>query len=426
MRGRTANQVSARKVAGRLAAIAAIIPVLAFSFAPSRAAFAQSGGTVVADGLTNPGPVAIGDDGSIYVAESGTGGSEKITTPGENGQPGESGTRGYTAQITKIAPDGTKTVVAKNLPSIMGGEGPSGASDLAYANGALWAVWYGTPEGVTPIPGEGALLRIDPSTGISQTVASITGFEVKNNPDPNAVDSNPYGVSVGSDNMVYVADAGGNDVLKVDPNSGAVSLVAVIPGIPVPKAMQQPGGNPERGGKQELDPVPTGVQMGADGALYVSLLSGGPFPPGAAKIERVTLDGKVTDAVTGLTMLTDIKPGPDGSWYVNQFNQFDLSANPPGPVPGTGQVLRIGPGGDRQVILTGLNFVQKIAVDAEGNVIASVGPQVMRFAPMPGVTPGMPRTGQDMSADLLYVAAFGMLLLAAGAGVRKFAVRRSS
>ncbi len=32
--------------------------------------------------------------------------------------------------------------------------------------------------------------------------------------------------------MVYVADAGGNDIIKVDPTTGETSVLAVIPGLP--------------------------------------------------------------------------------------------------------------------------------------------------------------------------------------------------
>ena len=92
-----------------------------------------------------------------------------------------------------------------------------------------------------------------------------------------------------------------------------------------------PGDNPDRGGANEIDPVPTNLAFGPDGALYASLLTGGPFPPGASKVLRVTMDGKVSDVAPGLTMLTDVKHGPDGNWYVAQFAEFSFTSNPPWP-----------------------------------------------------------------------------------------------
>jgi len=38
---------------------------------------------------------------------------------------------------------------------------------------------------------------------------------------------------------------------------------------------------------QPTDPVPTGLARGPDGALYVGLLTGVPFAPGAASVYRV-------------------------------------------------------------------------------------------------------------------------------------------
>jgi sugar lactone lactonase YvrE len=296
---------------------------------------------------------------------------------------------------------------------------------LIYAGGALWAVTGGTLQAPFPITGTGALVRIDPATGANTVVADIQGFEKQNNPEAFAVDSNPYGLALGPDGMVYVADAGGNDIVRVNPTSGAVSLLAVIPGITLPPGMAPPGGNPDRGGANELDPVPTGAAFGPDGALYASLLTGGPFPPGAAKVVRVTMDGKVSDAVPGLTMLTDIKLGPDGAWYVVQFAEFNFQSDPPGPVPGSGQVLRLKANGQQEVVAGGLMFPNKIAFDTTGNlyvttnsVIPGAG-QVVRYSAMGGVLPGMPRTGTAANWGVLLALASALALAAVGVGLRR-------
>ena len=422
--------LGARKRVGPLVSVITGVLMLLMAFSPGGSAFAQGmqpGVTGVAGGLTNPGPVALGDDGSVYVAEAGMGGAEKFSDP-EAG----SGTRGTTGQITRIGADGSRTVIARNLPSTMSEEGASGASDMIYGNGALWAVWAGAPPGLQRLPLEGSLVRIDLNTGEARAVADLVGFEAKNNPDPNQVDSNPYGLTLGPDGMVYVADAGGNDVLKVDPNTGQVSLVAVIPGLPVPAEQEQPGGNPERGGKQELDPVPTAVQFGPDGALYVSLLSGAPFPTGASRVVRVTMDGKVSDAVPGLTMTTDLDKGPGGSWYALQVAQFSFTSTPPGPLPASGAIIQIGANGQRQTLVSGLTFVQKIAVDNSGDIYASmVTGDLLRLSPSAAggeiklATPGMPSTGSPAQrVDPLFGLA-GVLLLALGVSLRLYAVRRA-
>ena len=266
-----------------------------------------AGCTVVADGLVNPRYIAIGDDGTLYVSEAGTGGDEVVNlpqAPAASPEPGATPeaagpppTRGMTGQVTMIAADGTKTVIAKNLPSY-NFEGPVGPAGIVFANGKLWlAVGGGGPaiSVVDQLENEDSVVQIDPQTGSLTKIADLAAYEKANNPDPNAIDSDLYGMALGADGKLYVADAGGNALYSVDPTSGEIAVVAVVPGLPFPAGMTPPpGGNPNRGGANELDPVPTGVAVGADGTVYLGLLSGGPFLPGAAKVLRVAADGTLT------------------------------------------------------------------------------------------------------------------------------------
>jgi sugar lactone lactonase YvrE len=407
-----------RRYLGSWLALAALLCSLA---ATGGTAAAQGGGTVIADGLNHPRGVAVGPDGTVYVAESGTGGDQVI-------QQGDLTIRlGNTSQITAVAPGGGRRVAARGFFSALVGEEGGGLHGLIYAQGALWSVIQGGLAMPQPPPGTGVLVRIDPGTGASTTVADLQAFEKQNNPDGFLVDSNPYGLTLGPDGMIYVADAGGNTIVRANPVDGAVSLLAVLPGLPLPPGMAPPGGNPDRGGANELDPVPTGVAFGPDGALYASLLSGGPFPPGAAKVVRVTMDGRVSDAVPGLTMLTDIKLGPDGAWYVVQFAEFDFQSTPPGFKPGSGRVWRLRADGQHEVVAGGLMFPNMITFDQSGNlyvttnsVIPGAG-QVVRYNAMGGVLPGMPRTGTPLSPAAL--AALGLVLLAGGLVLRRAARR---
>ena len=47
------------------------------------------------------------------------------------------------------------------------------------------------------------------------------------------MNSNLYGMTLGSDGNLYVADAGANTVYQVNPTTGAIKVAAVIPGITV-------------------------------------------------------------------------------------------------------------------------------------------------------------------------------------------------
>ena len=64
---------------------------------------AAAPGTIVADGLANPRGIAVADDGTIYVAEAGLGGTEAFTAP-----PYPPSTRGMTGRVTRIAPGGAR------------------------------------------------------------------------------------------------------------------------------------------------------------------------------------------------------------------------------------------------------------------------------------------------------------------------------
>lgn len=364
--------------------------LLAAPLQASAASAAQ--GTVVAGGLQNPRSLTVTGDGTMYVSEGGSGGAEQLPqAPGEEGPPGN---RGMSGQVTRIASDGTKSVVASTLPSYGSAEGTVGPAGIIAAGGALWMVTGGgaLPAKLVPLPDEASLLRIDPQTGAVAKVADLGAYEQAHNPDGFGLNSDPYGLTLGPDGNIDVADAGGNTVYKVNPTSGQISVAAVIPGIvPPPSVPIPPGGNPERNGKAELDPVPTSVAVGKDGALYIGLLSGGPFPRGAAKILRLGTDGKLTNYATGLTMVVAIAFGPDGNLYATEIST-DFAPALEGKAPGPGAVVRIGADGSKQVVVDGLMVPNGLAFDAAGDLFVlnntvTMGPpgtpppgQVLRFA----------------------------------------------
>ena len=137
------------------------------------------------------------------------------------------------------------------------------------------------------------------------------------------------------------------------------------------------------------------------------------------------MGGQVSVAAEGLTMLTDIKRGPDGNWYAVEFGQFGEQ----GPVPGSGNIVRITPEGQRQVVAGGLTLPNKIAFDRAGNMYATVNTllpdgQVVRYSAADlaggaaGGMPGMPSTGNEanQAAAVLLVA---VLLVGVGAAMRR-------
>ena len=407
--------LSGALVAGMLAGSASV----ALAQAPSPC-------SVYATGLAAPRFVTVGTDGMVYVTESGMGGSEQLARPAQlPPQVPVSSNRGTTGRVTRIAPGGAKTAIVSNLPSYASETETGGAAGIAMSGGNL-IVAVGNPGPLTPfvnrLPNDASVLRITPQGGTTR-IADIGAIETSRNPDPNAVDTNLYGLAVAANGTIYVADAGGNTVYRVNPTTGQADVLAVIPGLPSP----QP--NPARGGRNEMDPVPTGVAVGADGNVYVGLLSGAPFPEGAAKVVRISPTGQVNDAATGLTAVTGVAVGPDRNLYVSEIFRLDLTATPPMLRPG--RVLRVLPDGTKQVVAEGLNTPNGLAFDRAGNlyvVTGSVTPdgQVLRCDRAAAGVLGLPATGSGAAGTLGTGAAGAagaatMLVLAGLALRRRFA-----
>jgi hypothetical protein len=83
-----------------------------------------------------------------------------------------------------------------------------------------------------------------------------------------------------------------------------------------------------------MQAVPTSVAVGPDGALYVSQLTGFPFPAGAAHIFRVVPGHKPTVYASGLTNVTDLA-WSHGRLYAVQISDTGLLKGV------TGSLLRV-------------------------------------------------------------------------------------
>jgi hypothetical protein len=127
------------------------------------------------------------------------------------------------------------------------------------------------------------------------------------------VDSHPY-ASLALRDGVYVADAGGNDVLRVG-YDGRVSTVAVLPAqapirVTAPVATELGLPSCTVGYGYAFEPVPTDVEQGPDGWLYVSTLPGGPEDASLGargSVYRVSpWNGAVQRVATGFVGATDL------------------------------------------------------------------------------------------------------------------------
>lgn len=409
----------------KLIAVVSVAFVLALALVPlAGVAVAQGGGSQVAGGFNGPQGVLVAPDGSVWVIDSGTGGDKEMTM--KDPESGEDTTVkiGDTARVVQITSDGKQNVAA-TLPSVLIGEEASGGNRLALLNGALYATSGGWEESAGPerMPNMAAVIKIE--GGKVTELTNTWDLESSQNPDGQIKDAHPYGLAAGPDGKLWVADAGANDLLKVDPATGQVEVVAVFGGVPGPLP------NPNRGGAQESDPVPTGVAFDASGNAYVSFLPGFPFLPGSARVVQVTPNGKVSDYATGLTMITDLRSGPDGNLYAVQIGQFTEQ----GPLPNSGAIIRVKQGDASEVVASGLSFPTSIDFNAAGdayvttNGVGAPGSgEVLIFAALtqqagsPMAPPSLPTTGGERDYGRWIVAgslALGLSLIAAGLLLRQ-------
>ena len=297
-----------RVLAAPIAALSAAALGLALA-GPADAGQANSG-TEVIGGLIAPLSVAVDNDGTIYVSQN------------------------FAGMLTKKAPDGDPHTI---FTAANGGE----VGAVSVEDGV---VTFGTT--VSGAIQQGRLWQ-KAGNAPAALLLNTTKYETKHNPDGatkygvfriskscrakapkklgkyfGQVDSHPYASDMDGD-TTYLADAGGNDILKVT-DAGA-STVAVLPPtrIKITSERQKALGLPRcaRDSVLRVEAVPTDVEVGPDGKLYVTSLPGGPEDESLGANGRVykvdPATGDVTKMAGGLVSPTGIGIAPNGTAFVS-------------------------------------------------------------------------------------------------------------
>jgi hypothetical protein len=267
----------------------------------------------IVDGLAGPLQFEVGRDGKVLVGQSFSG---TVSTVDRNGaltdlfnDPGVDGVSAGafgTVIYTHTDPDtGTAdlrlrtrsggTKIIKSLSGYEGQKNPDGRQ--------LYGIQGLSPECAAQIPPDVGIL---PYRGI--------------------VESHPYAVTPTLFGW-FVADAAANDIVYVS-WLGFTKTVAVLPPqAPVIVTPELAAANEAPpcvvGGSYITEPVPTDVEVGFDGNLYVSTLPGGPEDPSLGargSVYKVNpWNGSVRQYATGFAGATNLAVSPSGIYVSELF-----------------------------------------------------------------------------------------------------------
>lgn len=279
---------------------------------------------VVGEGLTNPRTIAVDADGTLLVAEAGTGVDD--------------------GRITRLAPNGARTTVADRLPSFPYTPkeivGPAAVRPLG--RDLYWIQGLGRDERRS-----GALLRL--RDGNVEVLASLR-LAARSAPDGDTSIANPFDLIVEPDGTVYVSDASTNVIWRVDIDR-RVSVHLQWTAI--------------------QDPVPTGLARGPDGAFYVALFSPEPHAGGSGAIVRFDATGERSTVVDHLTTPIAVAFDRAGAMLVLELSSGFAPGPPPGFAPCSGRLLRI-TGGRRALLADRLDRPTDVAVGPDGLIYVTL------------------------------------------------------
>jgi hypothetical protein len=298
-------------VGGSVTALCAA-PMAASAAGHATAAKGAGGAKVVASGLNGPAEIQFGPAGKLFIVNRDTGDVVKSSAKGGHGR-----------IVFKRAADSGVAPIDGNTVYLLTGEGGKKGDKLFRGN---------------------------PQTGKVTKVASLLKFEKAHNPDgqKQCVGKNCDSISnayflLKTTHNLLIADAGANDIVAYNLATGSLHTYHVFPNIRDTKQCKNAKNNdPKHPG---CDPVPTGLALGPNGTLFVSLL--GAESPGAAKVVELDLQtGTVMHTWGHLSSVDGVAVSPTGVVYASEL---EAGLNPSKPNPNkVGRIVRIDPGHPRE------------------------------------------------------------------------------
>ena len=347
---------------------------------------AASSGTILASGLNDPRGLTFGPDGTLYIAEAGTGGT--TSTAGTCTQvipPIGPYKGGPSARISKLTPSGKLTVLATGLPSLVDAQGDLiGVADVAFLDNKLYALISGggCSHGNPTLPN--GIVKVSLVDGKWNYITNLSLFYMQHPAAyPDVADFEPDGVPysmIAHDGRLFTVESNHGTITATTPDGDTKEVIDfsyhfghVVPTsiavnentfyvgnlgqFPIASQWERVttlswdigfhdptpglGNRPESlnqlrvAGSRAGFTTIVALKLGPDGLLYALELSDTPggFPnPGDGKVLRINADGSIQTVVTGLTLPGSMTFGPDNALYIT--NNGDLG-------PGKGQILRV-------------------------------------------------------------------------------------
>lgn len=299
---------------------------------------------MVAEGLFSPIGLALLPDGSLLVAEGGT------------------GERDDSGGVSLIKPDGQVGRLVSGFPSSRDSGDLAGLNLVALAPGSDKIYIGSFSQGhlwTLPLTDQERQQELSLPDQPLTTTQLIPAMQPLNNVRL----TNPFDLTFDPEGVPVVSDASGNGLAKENPD-GTTRFFHRFEPLPDPATANE---------GDRIEAVPTGITR-IGGEYYVTLTGGCPYPEQGGRVVAVDEQRNERVIADQLNMPIDVAQGPDGTIWLLEFARFrpgDSCFSGQGYLAQTGRLSQLQPDGSLKLMIDGLNFPGAVLPLADGSVYIS-------------------------------------------------------